>query len=732
MSPTYDSDKFFAFDLSQANPVCLHVALTTAIMSVFAHAPALTVSWLLDVQRITIELSLTHGVLPNSSPTTLQPLQGKMLNRIPSTIETVLKWLEIDSSLTFINCCRAFFAMYPLISSPAFCRHRIAEIPGGAYPTEDPNVEVLAPKPGYLYDHPSFSEKKCGEPLLRFARGREKAVRKYAFQDLSEWISRLLSRNLVEDWLDESLEESTKPFNPQASVSDIHQSRIWKRFRGRNGKQFTSQRGNLTFAMFVDGINPFGNKQSGRHSSITFVVLVCLTLPLRVRFRRENIFLVGVAPGPREPSLEQMNWILRPIVTQLQRLWTPGVYVSRTHRHKEGRLIRAALLPFVADIPALRRSLGFPSATATNFCSFCLLKKQDIKNFDQSSWPLRTCEQHKMWAYQARDASNSEERMEIFKTHGVRYSVLMELEYWDVIEFHVVDSMHNLLLGLCAWHCRRFWSMKDEKNEEEKVPDVSTKELLTLHAEHSQAEQLRRNVSEPGESASSVNEDETEHNIINAQFDENTSSSDEDFNPFSDAKWGGKWMAPPLDEIILDSAMLLLINNLLPRIHIPSWVKQAIPVLGKASFGKLKADEWRSLFTIQLPLIMIPIWSRKDHVKTSLLKNFCHLVSLINLALRQELTLEMISSYRHHIKNYLQGSIELFQHCQPTPNHHMAIHLADCLENYGPVRSWWSFPYERLMGSIIKSTHNNHQGRPIFLFYQCSLIYADLTEHTIA
>lgn len=284
-----------------------------------------TASWLLDAQRITIELSLTHGLLPNASPGKLDPLQAKVLNQIPQKIDTAIGWLEIDPCLQFMNCCKGCFAMYPLASAPERCTHRVADLPGAPITSEEPEGTSTPPIPeeGYM-------EKTCGEVLLRFARGRDRPVRKYAFQNLAEWIARLLCRALVEEWLDESLEQSSKPFDPQEMISDVHQSRLWKAFRGPDGKQFTSQTGNLTFGMFVDGINPFGNKQSGRHSSITFVVLVCLTLPQRVRFCRENIFLVGVAPGPRVPSLEQMNWILTPIVRQLKELCNPGLFLSQT------------------------------------------------------------------------------------------------------------------------------------------------------------------------------------------------------------------------------------------------------------------------------------------------------------------------------------------------------------------------------------------------------------------
>lgn len=456
--------------------------------------------------------------------------------------------------------------------------------------------------------------------------------------------------------------------------------------------------------MFVDGINPFGNKQSGHHSSITFIILVCLTLPFKVRYRPENIFIAGVVPGPREPSLEQMNWVLRPIVTQLQTLWTPGLLLSQTHLYKQGRLIRAALLPFIADIPALRRSLGFPSATATYFCSYCLLKKREINNFDTTSWPLRTCAQHRLWAQEARDAKTVSERKKIFKTHGVRYSVLIDLEYWDIIESHVVDSMHNLLLGLFMTHCRRFWAMAEITSEEDKLPGISTNELLDLYKEHSEKTPSTRSL--PTEKNGADGD-----NVIEHSFDDSTDTSDAEFDPLDDNGWVGEWVSPPLDEIIFDASMLQHINSFLPRIHIPTWIKRAIPVLGKASFGKLKADEWRNLFSIQLPLVLIPKWSGHDQVKTSLLQNFCHLVSLFNLALKREITAEHIRKYCYHIREYLESSVILFQHCTLTPNHHMAIHLADCLERFGSVRAWWSFPYKRLMGNVLKACHNNHIGK---------------------
>lgn len=696
------------FTLATLNPVCLHVALTAAVMSIFDHSSMSTSAWILDMMRITIELSMTYGLVPDNSISQLDVIEVLNLQRFPCTITTALGWLKIDPILVYMNCCQSCFALCPIERTPNLCSHHIARIPGGPPDSGEVNTKILSsPSPVENVDTLDFSEEICGQPLLRFVQGQEIPVRRYAFQNLIDCLGRLFSRPLFEAQLDKSLMESRKPFDPNSDVHDIHQSRLWKTFRGPNGKHFTATSGNLVFGMFVDGINPFGNKQSGHHDSITFIVLICLSLPINIRHQPENVFLVGIAPGPREPSLEQMNWILKPIVTQLQQLWEPGCILSQTYQYKGGRLIHGALLPFIADIPALRRSLGFPSATATYFCSFCLLKKCDIHNFNQSLWPIRSRSQHQKWAYQARDAKTVKECKIIFKAHGVRFSIMNDLEYWDIVEYHVVDSMHNLLLGLLSWHLRRFWSMQDIKNDEDVLPPISKQELYDLFSEHADFE------NQPTPRSPERLPDEEGMTIHDLPSPQEKSSEEEEYDPLCDPGWDSNWISPPLDEVIFDHRMLQMINSLLPRIHIPTWIKRAIPVVGKASFGKLKADEWRNLFTIQLPLTLIPLWSGRNHHKTALLKNFCYLVSLVHLALKRTMNASKIQRYRYHVEQYLQSSVKLFQHCNLAPNHHMAIHLADCLEKFGPVRAWWSFPFERLMGSILKGCHNNHIGESL-------------------
>ncbi|CAH7681973.1 hypothetical protein PPACK8108_LOCUS14656, partial [Phakopsora pachyrhizi] len=93
----------------------------------------------------------------------------------------------------------------------------------------------------------------------------------------------------------------------------------------------------------------------------------------------------------------------------------------------------------------------------------------------------------------------------------------------------------------------------------------------------------------------------------------------------------------------------------------------------------------------------------------------------VNLGLRHIISSKTIQSYRHHIIEYLKSSIILFDHCSLAPNHHMSVHIADCMDRFGPVCAWWSFPLERLMGRILKFSHNQRIGQFfICIFFHCS------------
>lgn len=687
--PIFDTSLYMENHLETANPVLVFPLLITAILVLFENISLATANWLLNVLQSFISLVKIYGTgrLNEDTEESVTFLDQLILDEMPRDIRTIFSNFQLDPDLIRFNSCPACFALYHTEYTPQTCTHRLNEVPGFFQPERAAQVTPA-----------DESEPMCSQPLFKDST----PVRQYVVQNLHTWISRLVARQNIEDALDESLVESRKPYNPKQDFSDIHQCFEWKKFRDKDNTQFTARSGNITFGMFIDAINPFGNKTSGHKASITFIVLVCLTLPIRLRYLPENLFLVGIAPGPKEPSLEQSNHILSPVVTQLQSLWDEGLFLNQTPSHPNGRHIRAALLVVIADIPALRGALGFASHNATNFCSFCFLTIQEIDNLDQSSWRKRTSSHHQRVAFTCRDTEDPDKRTAIFKKYGVRYSVLNELTYFKLIDCQVVDSMHNLLLGLLQRHCRVFWSMSDQKDDHS-PPASNVEEIRGLLGD--MARKAKDLFVSQSQDPSHPHEDE----FLNMEFGTNTSSNDPDFENHG---WEGEWVEPlDPEEVVFDKEMLKNINSLLPRIHVPTWINRPIRSLGNASFGKLKADEWRNLFTIQLPLLLIPMWTNGDQHQQSLLQNFTHLVSLVNLGLKRTMTRDRIKKYRHHLTQYLEGVSVLFPHSKLVANHHMAFHLADCLERFGPVRAWWSFPFERLMGGILKAGHNNHIGQ---------------------
>jgi hypothetical protein len=61
----------------------------------------------------------------------------------------------------------------------------------------------------------------------------------------------------------------------------------------------------------------------------------------------------------------------------------------------------------------------------------------------------RTLQQHREYAQEWLDAKTKTEQTRIAQRHGVKWSVLLEIDYWDPTRFLVIDSLHAFWLGVC-------------------------------------------------------------------------------------------------------------------------------------------------------------------------------------------------------------------------------------------------------------------------------------------
>ncbi|KAF9035754.1 hypothetical protein BJ165DRAFT_1312661, partial [Panaeolus papilionaceus] len=66
--------------------------------------------------------------------------------------------------------------------------------------------------------------------------------------------------------------------------------------------------------------------------------------------------------------------------------------------------------------------------------------------------------------------------------------------------------------------------------------------------------------------------------------------------------------------------------------------------------------------------------------------------------------------YHAHMLAYLTLLKELFPEYKFRPNHHAALHLSEYIHLYGPVHSWWTFPFEWVIGLLQRISTNYKAG----------------------
>lgn len=203
--------------------------------------------------------------------------------------------------------------------------------------------------------------------------------------------------------------------------------------------------------------------------SVGAIYLIIQNLPRRLRYKKENIVLVGVIPGPKEPK-HSINSFLRPLVEELKEFWQ-GVVINCKFHPLNQIYVRAALTCCACDIPATRKLCGFVGHSALLGCSKCLKQftydssthKMDFSGYDRDSWPNRTLQVHREQCNKYLSTQTKLQRKSIEKDYGIRYSALIDLPYFNPITFAVVDPMHNLLLGT-AKHMIQTWLEKEILN----------------------------------------------------------------------------------------------------------------------------------------------------------------------------------------------------------------------------------------------------------------------------
>ena len=228
-------------------------------------------------------------------------------------------------------------------------------------------------------------------------------------------------------------------------LHDVYDGKVWKDFQNFKGKPFLSEHCNYALMLNFDFFQPYKYVSY----SVGVFYLTILNLPRDLRNKQENVILVGIIPGPREPP--SLNSYLKPLVNDLLSFWD-GVELDIGYLNCK-RKVSCALLCVSCDLPAGRKVCGFLGHGAHLGCSRCLKKfsgtvgDMDYSGFNRQIWAARSSEEHKKIAKQIRQAKSKAAKEAIESSTGYRDTELLKLPYFDASRMLVIDPMHNLFLG---------------------------------------------------------------------------------------------------------------------------------------------------------------------------------------------------------------------------------------------------------------------------------------------
>ena len=159
-----------------------------------------------------------------------------------------------------------------------------------------------------------------------------------------------------------------------------------------------------------------------------------------------------------------MNSYLQPIVSELTKLFGGvSMLLNGTHFH-----VKALLHMVVCDIPATRKVLALPGHSAKLGCSKCLKRfeaekfgeRLDYSGYDYASWVKRDFTEHRQRSREYRMLPNPTTQKAFEQEHGLRYSELVHLDYFNLIRCHVIDPMHNLFEGIAKFFTKNLLEKK--------------------------------------------------------------------------------------------------------------------------------------------------------------------------------------------------------------------------------------------------------------------------------
>ncbi|CAK5269091.1 unnamed protein product [Mycena citricolor] len=530
----------------------------------------------------------------------------------------------------------------------------------------------------------------------------------------------------------------------------------------------------LAFQVMMDFLNPNGTRKRGNHDSIGILAVVNLNLTEDIRYRPENMWIsIILGPNePNHDQIDNYvrplidNFVIgweRGFHFSCTALHTTGRDVDLA------LVINVNDLPATRKAQGMSAA---NSHQYCSICD--CYGTHTMYNTDFHSWTRRDISVLRAQAYAWQDAPTQAARDAIFSKYGVRWSEFWRLAYWDPTRMAVVDSMHCILEGLVHYHCRRVLRIDTKvakrketmgaafeynwpdynaatchplcllRNESRELPMIRTiqqrlvQPLLVEDDSDSDMEDDDGDVdmadAPDPRFVPAVTEEEMREQLLRVNLQplrwvvHSLSLNMEPSRIASKKACCDQLLAWHHTQPLMNSgyvprsinlANIHFIQCVIANTTTPAWVDSVPSNYGDSNAGTIKAAEWRLLSTIYLPIALVLLWGDQDPSdpqSTRLLQMLDHTMSLFSaviLVCQYTMTPSRADKYRAFLKQWVDGLHANHPHTRShamRPNVHMAFHIYDFLILFGPIISWWSFPFERVIGLLQRINTNNHIG----------------------
>lgn len=274
-----------------------------------------------------------------------------LIKDFPKTVYSARKFLGSGDSFTKFVCCPKCSSLYKVNECTITCT----------------DGSIVSKKCSFVRfpKHPWISRRQhCGTILIKSVRTSVGTTffyprQLYCYKSIVDFLKEKVASSKFVSECEKWRAHDSKP----GVYEDVFDGQVWKDFLNPNGVPFLSLPYNFAFILNIDWFQPFKYSQY----SCGAIYVAVLNLPRSVRYSTENVLLLGVIPGPKEPELT-INSFIDPFVDELLKLWD-GILMQSCNG---AVLVRGALICVACDIPAARKICGFSGHNSRCACSKCL------------------------------------------------------------------------------------------------------------------------------------------------------------------------------------------------------------------------------------------------------------------------------------------------------------------------------------------------------------------------